>query len=163
MKAIARRIQTITGAFADAIAEQGHYEILNGPTFFDTIRLRPISPEDTIGSAQKSGMNLRDFGDGSVGISFDETTSLKDAIDLALDVFGPISNSTALLAERLPQDSKIENRKSKFLQNPVFNRYHSETEMLRYIKRLESRDLSLTTSMIPGCYLRLADLVGAEV
>ena len=159
LKKIARRVHTITRAFADALADQGH-EILTGPSFFDTLRIRPVgfTAAGTINSAREDcAGNLRDFGDGTIGISFDETTTVADAYDLATDALGPISSTAALVTGNFPQESKIENRKSKFLTHPVFNRYHSETEMLRYIKRLESRDLSLTASMIPlgSCTMKL--------
>jgi glycine dehydrogenase len=158
LKKIARRVHTIARLFAEALAEQGH-EILNGSPFFDTIRVRPIgyTARDVVQSALESGMNVRDFGDGTIGISFDETTTIADAYNLATDALGPISNSAALLTGNVSLRSKIENRQSPFLQHSVFNRYHSETEMLRYIKRLESRDLSLTASMIPlgSCTMKL--------
>src|SRR5262245_5470847 len=158
LKKIARRVHTITRAFADALAQQGH-EILTGPFFFDTVRIRPAgySAKEVIEGARDCSINLRDFGDGTIGISFDETTSVKEAYDLATDILGPISSSAALVTGNFTQESAIENRQSAFLRHPVFNRYHSETEMLRYIKRLESRDLSLTTSMIPlgSCTMKL--------
>jgi glycine dehydrogenase len=158
LKQIAKRVHAITRAFADALAEQGH-EILTGAFYFDTVRIRPVghTAKDVIESARDCSMNLRDFGDGTIGISFDETTSVKGAYDLAIDALGPISSSATLVTGKISQESKIENRQSKFLQHPVFNRYHSETEMLRYIKRLESRDLSLTASMIPlgSCTMKL--------
>jgi len=91
------------------------------------------------------------------GISLDETTNAND-IEKILKIFNgdkPIDFSLNELVDNL--QSPINNRQSKFLQHAVFNRYHSETEMLRYIKRLESRDLSLTASMIPlgSCTMKL--------
>ena len=98
-------------------------------------------------------MNFRDYGNGMVGISLDESTTETDLVEI-LKVF-----DASLIKEKNTTNS-IPNeliRKSDFLQNPVFNKYHSETEMLRYIHCLETKDLSLNTSMIPlgSCTMKL--------
>src|SRR5205823_4544873 len=105
-------------------------------------------------------MNFRAFDDHTIGISLDEITTDKDLVEIlrifnggrALD-FG----LDDLLAEADAAYRAPFARTSKYLAHEVFNRYHSETEMLRYLKRLESRDLSLTTSMIPlgSCTMKL--------
>ena len=95
------------------------------------------------------------LGPHSVGISLDETTTPED-IDILLGIF---SENRAILPGAAPasRESKIENRTSPFLTHPVFNTHHSETEMLRYLRRLEARDLSLCHSMIPlgSCTMKL--------
>ena len=99
--------------------------------------------------------NLRVFGPRSIGISLDETTT-SDDIEVLLSIFG---ENRFVLPGAAPATrvSQIENRKSAFLTHPVFNTHDSETEMLRYIRRLESRDLSLCHSMIPlgSCTMKL--------
>jgi glycine dehydrogenase len=104
-----------------------------------------------ISRAAKAGMNLRRLDSGAIAISLDETTTEQDIAALC-DLFGaelrPVSSD---------RKSKTENRESEFLTHPVFNTHHTETEMLRYLRKLESRDLSLTTSMIPlgSCTMKL--------
>lgn len=158
LRDIATRVHTLTRLFADALAEQGH-EILNGDSFFDTLRVRPVgfSAQDVINSARDCGWNLRDFGDDTFGISFDETTSLDEIRDLALDAMGPISDVAGLMTGDVDAQSGVINRESVFMTHEVFNSYHSETELLRYIYRLQSRDLSLATTMISlgSCTMKL--------
>jgi glycine dehydrogenase len=110
--------------------------------------------------AEASRMNFRPIDDHSIGISLDETVSEKDLTDI-LRIFNGNRVPEFTVAElaagiEAGYDSPF-TRTSKYLTHPVFNRYHSETEMLRYLKRLESRDLSLTTSMIPlgSCTMKL--------
>ncbi len=159
LKAIARRVHMITRLFSDALAEQGH-EILNKDSYFDTLRIRPVgykAADIVQGAASEYRFNVRDYADGTFGVSFDETTTIRNALDLAAYVMGPISSSAALVTGECLLPSKIENRESKFLQHPVFNTHHSETELLRYIKQLEARDLSLSQSMIAlgSCTMKL--------
>ena len=159
LKRIARRVHDLTWLLAEALTHEGYeYEPETGGHFFDTLRVRGNrkSVPELMADAGKHGVNLRNYGDGTVGISLDETTSLAD-FDVLLEIFGaePISPENDI---RFADTSfgALE-RKSQFLTHPVFNRYHSETEMLRYIRRLESRDLSLTHSMIPlgSCTMKL--------
>jgi glycine dehydrogenase len=102
-------------------------------------------------------MNFRVIDDRTIGISLDETTSANDVAEIWRVFNGdkPVGFSVADLGATQPSDFGL--RTSDFLKHSVFNRYHSETEMLRYIKRLESRDLSLTASMIPlgSCTMKL--------
>jgi glycine dehydrogenase len=115
--------------------------------FFDTISVTPKneSAPALVARAAASGINLRLLNDSTITISLDETTN--DLTPL-LKIFN------AVFAE-----SNIETptRTSPFLTHPVFNTHHTETEMLRYIRRLEAKDLSLTTSMIPlgSCTMKL--------
>ena len=164
LRRIAGRIHNLASTLAHGLRELGHSVVHEH--FFDTVQIVPagISGEGIIQRAQALRMNLRDYGDGTVGIAVDETTLPGDLDDL-FNVFsdgGPRGGGVKLTASKvareatspLPQELL---RKSDFLQHPVFHRYHSETEMLRYIHKLESRDLSLNTSMIPlgSCTMKL--------
>jgi glycine dehydrogenase len=111
--------------------------------------------------ALELGINLRDFGDGTVGVALDETVLPEDLDDLfeAFNGGSPAPFEARELAGDLDHsDIPVPLRRtSRFLTHPVFNRYHSETEMLRYLHKLESRDLSLNTSMTPlgSCTMKL--------
>ena len=117
--------------------------------FFDTIRFN--ADNNLFKKAQKQKINLRDYGDGSLGISLDETVSDKD-VNTLLDLFGAKQKNNDSFG--IPNNLR---RTSSYLKHPVFSLYHSETEMLRYIYRLQQKDLSLTTSMIPlgSCTMKL--------
>src|SRR5205085_11966767 len=118
--------------------------------FFDTLRIELNEPDAIVSRAAKAGVNLRRLDGAAIGISLDETTNEKEVCTLC-ELFG------AEFKRFSTRTSKIENRTSDFLTHPVFNTHHTETEMLRYLRRLESRDLSLTTSMIPlgSCTMKL--------
>jgi glycine dehydrogenase len=113
--------------------------------------------------ARAQRINLRDFGSGRVGVSLDETVGLDDVADLAYALSGRRLDAAAL--ERAADALGIEpesippqlRRTEPVLTHPVFSRYHSETEFMRYLKRLENRDLSLVHSMIPlgSCTMKL--------
>jgi glycine dehydrogenase len=148
LRAIAQDVHDRTNQLANSLRAAGvavaHEE------FFDTLRIDLSDSETVLARAAKAGMNLRLLGGKTVGISLDETTTENDVAAIC-ELFG------AQLSASSNRDSKIENRKSPFLTHPVFNTHHTETEMLRYLRRLESRDLSLTTSMIPlgSCTMKL--------
>jgi glycine dehydrogenase len=159
LKAIAKRIHELT-----RVLNNGLEELASAPdnkTFFDTLTISVTNVSDLLAIAESHHFNFRRISDHKIGISIDEKTSLND-VEKILQVFNGNSSADILLEhvlahkgdyrERIPSP-----RISKFLQHSVFNRYHSETEMLRYIKRLESRDLSLTASMIPlgSCTMKL--------
>ena len=147
IKEIARTIHQHTCDLATSLSKAG-YEILND-TFFDTIHF--LGPDKTKEKLLKHNINIREFSDGSLGISIDETVMKKDISHLLsiLNVSHELNNISTL-----PSDLR---RETSFLSHPVFNSYHSETEMLRYIHRLETKDLSLNTSMIPlgSCTMKL--------
>jgi len=147
IKRIAKRINYLTSTLAGSLDKAG-FELLHD-TFFDTIRFKAKS--NIVPKAELAGMLLRDFNDGTLGITLDETTSLEDVNDI-LQVFGaqPVTQDEITFPDKLK-------RTSSFLQHPVFNSYHSETEMLRYIYKLQQKDLSLATSMIPlgSCTMKL--------
>jgi glycine dehydrogenase len=129
--------------------------------FFDTIRVTAGAKlPGILKLAEAHRMNFRPIDDQTVGISLDETTTEKEVADI-LQVFNgdrPTGFTPAQLAQKnVGAYPAPVARTSDYLAHPVFHRYHSETEMLRYLKRLEARDLSLTTSMIPlgSCTLKL--------
>ncbi len=177
LKRIATRVHHLTTLLAHGLTKLGHTVVHQ--TFFDTLTVVPsaglptVAPVRTGGVDGKeilrrsveAGMNLRDNGDGTVGISLDETTRPED-VDALFQVFsdgGPKGGGVKLNARKLAEEVDVPTykrehaRSTPFLEHPVFNSYHSETEMLRYIHRLEVRDLSLTTSMIPlgSCTMKL--------
>src|SRR6266508_83920 len=149
LRAIAERVHRLTSQLADGLHALGC--TITHENFFDTISVEVESSSTLIQHAQKVGCNLRALGPRAVGISLDETTTSGD-IELLMSIFrGTTVRDLAddNLGEppiRIPQSAI---RRSEFLSHSVFNAHHTETEMLRYIKKLESRDLSLTTSMIP--------------
>ncbi len=160
IKKIAQKIHFLTAKLAEGL-KQLDYSIEN-EYFFDTLRvnLGKRSKKEILERTQNKKINLRIYNDNSVGISLDETTREADVEDL-LEIFSLEQKSTFSWEELENPKSKIQNpkflRKSDFLTHPVFNRYHSETELLRYLHQLEAKDLSLTTSMIPlgSCTMKL--------
>jgi glycine dehydrogenase len=176
LQRIARRVHALTQALGAGLQRLGH--TLDHAAFFDTIRVRPnqLPVESCLAAARSAKMNLRDFGDGSVGISLDEATTQRDVEQLlecfaggstfrlnveelaqaALNESAVGSRQSAVTADRRLQTADF-SRQSAFLQHPVFNTHHSETEMLRYIFKLMGRDLSLAQSMIPlgSCTMKL--------
>jgi glycine dehydrogenase len=160
LRQIALRIQRLTDVLARGLRRLG-YEV--GPkSFFDTIRvgLGDRAQEELLKAAESQRMNFRIIGEHALGIALDETTTEKDLADI-LRLFNgnraPDFTVAELAAEADTAYPAPFARTSPYLTHPVFNRYHSETEMMRYLKRLESRDLSLTTSMIPlgSCTMKL--------
>jgi glycine dehydrogenase len=157
LRAIAERVHRLTSQLADGLRALG-LKIAH-ENFFDTIRVEVESSALILEHAQKADCNLRALGPRAIGISFDETTTTRD-IEALMSVFrGTLVRDFAdeELGEppiRIPQSAI---RTSQFLTHAVFNTHDTETEMLRYLKKLESRDLSLTTSMIPlgSCTMKL--------
>ncbi|MDX1578164.1 MAG: aminomethyl-transferring glycine dehydrogenase, partial [Gemmatimonadota bacterium] len=160
IRSIATRVRNLAWVLARGREAQGHRIVHDH--IFDTIRIEPsgISADEAIGRALDRRINLRRFEDGTIGIALDETVRAEDLDDL-FAVFDPAGEGldAASAGEAAPDPSWPEGleRSSDYLEHDVFNRYHSETEMLRYIHRLETRDLSLNTSMIPlgSCTMKL--------
>jgi glycine dehydrogenase len=155
LRRIARRVHEHTCQLADGLEKLGYG--LTHDHFFDTIRVKlgaRSSPEFIYRAGQRN-CNLRIFDQHSIGISLDETTTSED-IEILLAIFGENRFVLPGVAAAC-RESRIENRTSEFLTHPVFNTHHSETEMLRYLRRLEARDLSLCHSMIPlgSCTMKL--------
>ncbi len=158
LRRIAQRVQLLTGILANALQDVG-YTITAGP-LFDTFKVSdgPRTAEQLLQAALAKEINLRSF-DGAVGVSLDETATPQDLLDL-LDVFGQDAASFDLQSAAQEAPLSYEQplaRQSDYLTHPVFNSHHSETEMLRYIFKLQGRDLSLTYSMIPlgSCTMKL--------
>ena len=147
IRRIAEQIHQHTCALAASLTAAGYK--IHGDFFFDTIRT--TGPDNIVDKARGNGINIRDFSDGTVGIAFDETVTTNDLNNL-LTLFDAHHSPTA--DSVIPSELQ---RKSTYFTHPVFNKYHSETEMLRYIHRLETKDLSLNTSMIPlgSCTMKL--------
>jgi glycine dehydrogenase len=130
--------------------------------FFDTLRIEPAanSANKILAATAARQFNLRRYDDGTMGVALDETVRAEEIATL-LEIFGLNQkiNFTveALAAEETSSYHGKLRRTSTYLQHPVFNKYHSETEMLRYLRGLETKDLSLTTSMIPlgSCTMKL--------
>jgi glycine dehydrogenase len=163
LKKIAQQVHSLTRLLAAGLKRLGHP--LVNDTFFDTISVHAYGDSFAVKeAAQKRGINLRAEDHCFLGIALDETVTVKDIENIfqsivdAYPKLGPIPSINELIGSLDEQtDSSLLPRISPFLTHPVFNSYHSETEMLRYIKRLESRDLSLTASMIPlgSCTMKL--------
>jgi glycine dehydrogenase len=156
IQAIARRVHDRTSALADALRRLG-YAIAHDH-FFDTLTIDtdPETGSRIQEAAKDRAINLRLISATRIGVTLDETVTDQDFADL-VGIFSldrepaPVSEKTA---SPIPQALK---RTSPYLTHPVFSLYRSETEMLRYLHRLESRDLSLTSAMIPlgSCTMKL--------
>ncbi|MGD2077927.1 MAG: aminomethyl-transferring glycine dehydrogenase [Chloroflexota bacterium] len=159
LRKIARRVWLLTSILARGLEQLG-YQLSPGP-IFDTLTVvdGPRDQEQLLARALGREINLRRYENGATGIALDETTKTEDLVDL-LAVFGAAEGSIDV--QQLASEVNLvypepHRRTSDFLTHPVFHRYHSETEMLRYITKLQSRDLSLTHSMIPlgSCTMKL--------
>ncbi|MBI3468862.1 MAG: aminomethyl-transferring glycine dehydrogenase [Planctomycetes bacterium] len=155
LRAIAERVHGLAAALANGLRRLG--VTIRHPHFFDTICVEaaPSQVASWQAAAQARRMNFRAIDERATGISLDETTRPEDVAEI-LAVFA--TNQAACAAassnEAIPNAFR---RTTPYLTHPVFNRYHSETEMLRYIKTLENRDFSLTHGMIPlgSCTMKL--------
>ena len=149
IKQIAEKIHNNTNLLASSLKNKG-YKILH-KEFFDTIRisLENFSLDKIKERAEDLRINLRYYQNEDVGISIDETCS-DDVINDILSIFDADMNDNLKFKLR-------SERKSEFLTHSIFNKYHSETEMMRYLHRLESKDLALNTSMIAlgSCTMKL--------
>lgn len=158
LKNIAKRVSLLAKSLAAVLREEG-YELLN-ENFFDTLFIKIKDTKALRESAEASQINFW-YEDGLVGISLDETTTREDVLEI-VNVFARLKNiDTAALNINL--EDTLENipaqltRTSEFLTHAVFNSHHSETQMMRYLKLLENKDLSLNTSMISlgSCTMKL--------
>ncbi|NOH85805.1 MULTISPECIES: aminomethyl-transferring glycine dehydrogenase [Vibrio] len=163
LRTIARRTHHLTAILAAGLTKSG-YELAHN-SFFDTITINtntPNSGDNTtslFNKAQQADINLRKL-ENQLGVSIDETTTTADIQDL-FAIFGVDEDVNALSTEisnnefaAIPQSCR---RESKYLTHPVFNTHHSETQMMRYLKKLENKDFSLTHGMIPlgSCTMKL--------
>ena len=159
LTAIARRVHGLTRTLATGLRRLG-YSIGEGP-WFDTLRVETevANGRKIVERARQRGFNLRLHDDGAVGVSLDEATTDNELVTL-LAAFDPKGREVALDEPGDAASTDVlgdQARQSDFLGQEVFGRYHSEHEMLRYLHRLQARDLSLTTSMIPlgSCTMKL--------
>ena len=155
LRAIGERIHNMARLVEDALAAQGLRQ--TNAAYFDTLRIEGANTAAVSKAAGAAGMNFRYFPDGAIGISVDETTTTEDVADIVrtFSTSGrPVFKHGAPFALKAPRDLK---RTGKYLQHPVFNTHHSETEMMRYIRSLERKDVGLDTSMIPlgSCTMKL--------
>ncbi|MEE2788756.1 MAG: aminomethyl-transferring glycine dehydrogenase [Myxococcota bacterium] len=156
LTAIATRVRGLTVALAAGLKTLGY--VIEGDDFFDTIHVTTSAVSKIRTRAEAKGINLRYVDSNTLTISLDETTNL-EALESLLAVFA-LEGEPPPVAEFLDIEHALPTRfarTSTFLQHPVFNLYGSEHEMLRYLHRLQSKDLSLTTSMIPlgSCTMKL--------
>lgn len=161
LRKIAGRVHRLTTVLAEGLRQSGVKLVHD--SWFDTLRLTGIDAGKVHGRAMTHDINLHYFADGDVGISLDETTTAHDVATL-FDVLLADEHglSVAALDEQIIANGTTGipgncQRDSDFLSHPTFNRYRSETEMLRYLKRLENKDLSLAHAMIPlgSCTMKL--------
>ena len=160
LAAIAQRVHRHTRVLAAGVAKLGHAVLTT--TYFDTlaIQLKGYTSKEIVTIAEKHGVNFRVLGKETLGVALDETTDLAD-VELLVRIFNAGFELPFKLEEFYAQaeacDYGAHARTSTFLTAPVFNRHHSETEMLRYLRKLESRDLSLCQAMIPlgSCTMKL--------
>jgi glycine dehydrogenase len=154
---IAQRVHQATVTLAEGLKRLGY--TLGAEPFFDTLQVHvgEHSAKDILAAAKARSINLRIFDAETFGISLDETTSAKDLEDLLAVFKGGQTVGFTIATEMSSAIEKEFARTSPFLTHPVFHRYHSETELLRYMNRLQAKDLSLTTSMIPlgSCTMKL--------
>ncbi|MCH2180501.1 MAG: aminomethyl-transferring glycine dehydrogenase [Mariniblastus sp.] len=157
---IAKRVHRITTLLAAGLDKLGFP--VNQTVFFDTVSVTADNAEAIVERARQHRCNLRYSDTGTLGISLDETTTEQD-VELLWEVFSgegapftvdQLDTDPDMSASRIPPALQ---RTSAYLQHEVFNKFHSETEMLRYLKRLENRDFSLTHGMIPlgSCTMKL--------
>ena len=167
LKHIAERVHSLTYTLRTGLEELG-FTTGKSPCF-DTLSVgAPLeTAEELLDAARAKQINLRAIDSTHIGISLDETTTSVDVEEI-LQVFGGRTSLESIPASEIPAEKKMKmftfsflfpdlQRKSSYLTHPVFNRYHSETEMLRYIHKLQTKDLSLVNAMIPlgSCTMKL--------
>ncbi|MDA0687523.1 MAG: aminomethyl-transferring glycine dehydrogenase [Proteobacteria bacterium] len=168
IRRIAQRIHRLTQVLATGLSSQGIK--LSNQTYFDTLTLE-VTEDSAMEIAERAaaaGINLRMdriVTHQTIGVSLDECSTEQDVVDLWQVILG--NKAGSLSASAIDEEIRSGNiapvipnnlhRTSKYLQHPVFNRFHSETEMMRYVKRLENKDISLTHAMIPlgSCTMKL--------
>lgn len=159
LKNIAQRVHRFAVLFANGLRLLGYLDI--SYDFFDTVKIKLAGTRarDLVSAAEKAGFNLRTLPDG-VSVSFDEKTNAAE-VEKLFAVFATAGSRVPSLKElsekSTPAIPGSLQRTSQYLTHPVFNTHHSETQMLRYIRSLEAKDLSLTTSMIAlgSCTMKL--------
>jgi glycine dehydrogenase len=158
LTAIAQRVHSFTAILALGLTKLGHS--VEQQHFFDTLSIKTgAKTAELHAKARAAGINLREIDAERLGLSLDETTD-QAAVEALLNLFAAdqaapaVSELAAQIASRLPEGLL---RQSAILQHEVFNRYHSETELMRYLRKLADKDLALDRSMIPlgSCTMKL--------
>lgn len=160
LKEIAKRIHSYANWLNKQLVRLGYRQ--TNEVFFGSLRLHlpdHVSTQKIRTIALSKEVNLRYFKNGDIGITLDETTTDKD-VHLLLSIFAIAAEESVLDTPEIPESSSITRelrRRTGFLTHEVFNSYHTETEMMRYIKRLERKDISLAHSMISlgSCTMKL--------
>ncbi|MBL9172195.1 MAG: aminomethyl-transferring glycine dehydrogenase, partial [Verrucomicrobiales bacterium] len=154
LRDIAQRVRTLTGVLAAGLGKLGC--AVTNPNFFDTLTVTVANAAEVHRLAEAQRINLRRVDATHVGVSLDEPATLAEVATL-LRIFNGGHDLPFAVESLIPVAPESPARTSPYLRHAVFNRYHSETELLRYLRRLESRDLSLCHSMIPlgSCTMKL--------
>jgi glycine dehydrogenase len=159
LKTIACRIHRLTAILAGGLVKLGF--TIGNDSCFDTIAVNAgARAQDILNRAREHEINLRDFGDGRIGVSLDEKSTREEVVRLwqvfsGQSAFGfSVENLDETTADRIPAALR---RTSAYLTHPTFHLYRSETEMLRYLRLLEHKDIALNRSMIPlgSCTMKL--------
>ena len=151
LRRIARRVHGLTGRLAAGLAESG---LAVNETFFDTLTVAvPGRSREVLDAALAAGFNLRAIDSDTVGVALDETSDDESVVQV-LAAFGVAAGTQLTARPGIPTGLE---RSSDFLTHPTFHRYRSETEMLRYLRRLADRDIALDRAMIPlgSCTMKL--------
>lgn len=157
LKNIASRVHGLTQSLEQQLTSLG-IEQANA-YYFDTLHIKGFDASALYKLATAAAINFNYFSDGTVSISLDETSSTK-TVEQIVSLFEKLTNKKATAQNATVKNANIPAsliRTSSYLQHPVFNTHHSETQMMRYIKQLENKDLSLNTSMISlgSCTMKL--------
>ena len=159
LKKIADNVNTKALVLATLLKKNG--VSLKSDQFFDTVRTTSLADVKTVKDRSISKeMNLRYYSDNSVSVSIDETTSAEDILNLTFVISGhtaSLNQYDSVVDEINSSQAKLNTRNTPVLSHPIFTACHSETQMLRYINKLQNRDLSLAHSMIPlgSCTMKL--------
>ncbi|MCE9520651.1 MAG: aminomethyl-transferring glycine dehydrogenase, partial [Verrucomicrobia bacterium] len=153
LRAIAERVHSAAAWLATELKKAGL--VLAGENFFDTITVRVKNADEVVSKALQSGINLRKLDAQQICIALDERVADAE-LRAVLDAFSVQTSEVRTERSVIVFDKKF-GRLSEFLTHPVFNRHHTETEMMRYLRRLEQRDIALNRSMIPlgSCTMKL--------
>ncbi len=161
LRAIASRVHAMATALNTALTSLGYTQ--QNAQFFDTLRVTTDAANATAihDAAEARGINFRRAGDDAIGIALDECTTLADLLEI-VEVFAAVAGKKGAVVLPAPTDALADlpaplKRTSDYLSHPVFNAHRSETEMMRYIRSLERKDIGLDTSMIPlgSCTMKL--------
>ena len=163
LRNIAERIHSIATYINEILPIYGYAQ--ENSIFFDTLKItlpEGVTAEQLRAIALEYEVNFHYFADGTIGLSIDETTDMDD-VNVLIDIFAKAAGNSPVFVE---EESRLEGlvslpeemiREVDYLKHEVFTKYHTETEMMRYMKRLERKDISLTHSMIPlgSCTMKL--------